>query len=101
MNDHDEIYSFTKNSLSIKLDTIFWNVVSFMRFINHYVITNELDYFILKSDQTQFTSRCKSIDCEWNIFVSIMHDDITFEVSTYLIFSTISIEKYIYVYFII
>ncbi|KAL4555574.1 hypothetical protein LXL04_038197 [Taraxacum kok-saghyz] len=57
MNDDGESYSFTKNSLSMKEGTKFDNAVEFKRALNHYAITNEFDYFILKSDQTRFRAR--------------------------------------------
>ncbi|KAI3516657.1 hypothetical protein L1887_15580 [Cichorium endivia] len=80
MNNDDEAYSFTNNSLSMKMNSKFENAICFKRALNHYAITNEFDYFILKSDPTRFTARCESIDCEWRIHASIMQDGITFEV---------------------
>ncbi|KAL4587087.1 hypothetical protein LXL04_011737 [Taraxacum kok-saghyz] len=80
MNDDGESYSFTKNSLSMKEGTKFDNAVEFKRALNHYAITNEFDYFILKSDQTRFRARCENLDCGWRIYASIMQDGITFEV---------------------
>lgn len=83
-NDDEEAYSFSKNTISMKVGTNFENVVAFRRALNHYAIINEFDYYIKKSDLTRFIARCENIDCNWRIYAFVMQDGITFEVSTYL-----------------
>ncbi|KAJ9535404.1 LOW QUALITY PROTEIN: hypothetical protein OSB04_un001486 [Centaurea solstitialis] len=82
MNYEDEDYSCINNSLSMKVNSKFANVIEFRRALNHYAITNEFDYLIVKSDPIRFTARCEKIDCEWKIHASIMQDGVTFEVKT-------------------
>ncbi|KAJ9545468.1 hypothetical protein OSB04_025175 [Centaurea solstitialis] len=82
MNYEDEDYSCSNNSLSMKVNSKFANVIEFRRALNHYAITNEFDYLIVKSDPIRFTARCEKIDCEWKIHASIMQDGVTFEVKT-------------------
>nr|KAJ0223509.1 hypothetical protein LSAT_V11C200070100 [Lactuca sativa] len=79
-NDDEEAYSFSKNTISMKVGTNFENVVAFRRALNHYAIINEFDYYIKKSDLTRFIARCENIDCNWRIYAFVMQDGITFEV---------------------
>nr|KAJ0212689.1 hypothetical protein LSAT_V11C400164730 [Lactuca sativa] len=80
MNDDNEVYSFSKNSISMEVGSKFENVVDFRRALNHFTVTNEFNYYIQKSDPTQFTKRCENLECEWRIHASITQDEVTFEV---------------------
>ncbi|CAH1428911.1 unnamed protein product [Lactuca virosa] len=81
MNDDDEVYSFSKNSISMEVDSKFKNVVDCRRALNHFAVTNEFNYYIKKSDPTRFTARCENLEYEWRIHASISQDEVTFEIS--------------------
>nr|KAJ0211058.1 hypothetical protein LSAT_V11C400164750 [Lactuca sativa] len=74
MNDDDEVYSFSKNSIGMEVDSKIENVVDFMRDLNHFA----------KSDPTRFTKRCENLECEWIIHAYITQDEVTFKVSVYV-----------------
>ncbi|CAI9271725.1 unnamed protein product [Lactuca saligna] len=80
MNDDDEVYSVSKNSIRMEVDSKFESVVDFRRSLNHFAVTNEFNYYIQKSDPTRFTARCENLECEWRIHASITQDEVTFEV---------------------
>lgn len=79
-NNEIETYSYSNKSPIIKVNSKFKNVIAFRRALNHHAVTNEFDYFIIKSDPTRFIARCKNLGCGWRIHASITQDKVTFEV---------------------
>nr|XP_043638083.1 uncharacterized protein LOC122609088 [Erigeron canadensis] len=82
LNYEGETDSFNQKCPTIKVNSKFTNAVAFKRALNHHAITNEYDYFLVKSDPTRFIARCRNMECDWRIHASTMQDEITFEVKT-------------------
>nr|KAJ0206316.1 hypothetical protein LSAT_V11C500293020 [Lactuca sativa] len=80
MNNDDEVYSFSKNSISMEIGSIFENVVDFRRALNHFAVTNEFNYYIQKSDPTRFTSRCEKPRVRVENSCFYYTNEVTFEV---------------------
>ncbi|CAI9285522.1 unnamed protein product [Lactuca saligna] len=80
MNDDDEVHSFSKNSISMEVGSKFRNIVDSRSALNHSPVTNEFNYYIMKSDPTRFTARCENLEYQWRIHASITQDEVTFEV---------------------
>nr|XP_043633496.1 uncharacterized protein LOC122604691 [Erigeron canadensis] len=79
-----ENFSRSKKIPTMKVNSTFQNVVEFRRSLNHFALAHEFEYFIEKSEPTQFTARCSNMQCEWRIHASIMQDNVTFEVRKHI-----------------
>ncbi|KAD2021889.1 hypothetical protein E3N88_42007 [Mikania micrantha] len=82
--DDSDVETYRKKNLTIKVNSIFDNVVDFRRSLIHYTLTNEFQYFIEKREPTRVTTRCIHKECKWKIYASIKQDGITFEVKTFV-----------------
>ncbi|KAD7479804.1 hypothetical protein E3N88_02940 [Mikania micrantha] len=82
--EDSDLETYGKKNLTIKVNSIFDNVVDFRRSLIHYALTNEFQYFIEKSEPTRVTARCIHKECKWRIHASVKQDGITFEVKSFI-----------------
>jgi MuDR family transposase len=53
-----------------------------MRAFNHYVVVNDFEYNLLKSEPARVTVACADLECSWRIHASTAEDNVTFIVRT-------------------
>ncbi|GJZ30038.1 transposase, MuDR, MULE transposase domain protein [Tanacetum coccineum] len=83
-NYEPESHSYNMNSPAMELHKKFPNVIEFRRALNHYVVINEFEYKIEKSDLERLTACCEDKKCEWKIHASTTEDKITFQVKKFV-----------------
>jgi MuDR family transposase len=53
-----------------------------MRAFNHYVVVNDFEYNLLKSEPARVTVACTDLECSWRIHASTAENNVTFIVRT-------------------
>jgi MuDR family transposase len=73
--ESEHTISYDTENSRIELNALFPDVDAFRKSLRHFVIKNEFEYVIVKSDKKRFIANCKHEDCPWRIRAYRLRDD--------------------------